>query len=344
MSNELINLQQELQVAQQQAEILQLKFELQKMQAQKASRLDDSLFSPALYQHYQSVAVTLSKSGVIPAQYKGKPEDIFVAMAMGYQLGFPVEQSLQDIAVINGRPCLWGDGLLSLALNHPECHSITEEPIIKNGVVFGFLCTVVRNGHEPHQQQFTMADAERAGLLKKQGPWQQFPARMLQMRARSYAIRDKFADALRGLRIAEIEEDDKTIIDGDFSREANATTQTEKLKSMLKIRKSQNEKVMDALESEVAGSDVEVDAIQTIQDAKRGAMVTAGDATTAVHGQGNDDEPITDEQLAEIRGIVEERGLDNERLQAMLDYFKVKKLEHLSLEKANLLLLRWRKP
>jgi len=129
MSNELAVLQNELTVARQQNEIMQLRFELQKAQAQKTSRLEDSLFAPALYPHYQKVAETLAKSSVIPTIYRNKPEDIFVAMAMGYQLGFPVEQSLQDIAVINGRPCLWGDGLLSLALNDPECQSIKEDPL-----------------------------------------------------------------------------------------------------------------------------------------------------------------------------------------------------------------------
>src|ERR1700685_1745808 len=108
MSTELVELKQELMIARQHSEILELKYKLQKTQAEKSSRLEDSLLAPNLYEHYQKVALMLSKSGIIPNAYKGKPEDVFVAMAMGYQLGFPIEQSLQDIAVINGRPCLWG--------------------------------------------------------------------------------------------------------------------------------------------------------------------------------------------------------------------------------------------
>ena len=82
MSTELVELKQELMIERQRSEILELKYKLQKTQAEKASRLDDSLLSPALYEHYQRVAVMLSKSGVIPNIYKGKPEDIFVAMAI----------------------------------------------------------------------------------------------------------------------------------------------------------------------------------------------------------------------------------------------------------------------
>jgi hypothetical protein len=231
MTTELQVLQNELTIERQKAEILDLKFQLQKTQAEKASRLDDSLFAPALYEHYQKVAETLSKSGVIPKSYAGKPEDIFVAMAMGYQLGFPVEQSLQDIAVINGRPCLWGDGLLSLCLNHPDCQGIDEQQIYQGDKVVGFSCTVKRKGHKDHTQEFTYQHAQQAGLLNKKGVWENYPVRMLQMRARSLALRDKFADALRGLRIAEVEQDDAQIIDAEVV--SSNDSQTDKLKQKL---------------------------------------------------------------------------------------------------------------
>jgi len=52
--------------------------------------------------------------------------------------------------------------------------------------------------------QFSMADAARAGLKGKSGPWQQYPQRMLQMRARGFALRDAFPDVLRGLISAEV--------------------------------------------------------------------------------------------------------------------------------------------
>lgn len=339
MNNQLVEMQKELQIAKQESEILHLKFELQKAQAQKASRLDDSLFAPALYQHYQNVAVTLSKSSVVPNAYRGKPEDIFVAMAMGYQLGFPVEQSLQDIAVINGRPCLWGDGLLSLALNHPDCHSIIEEPIMKNGAVWGYMCTVTRTGHEPHQQQFTMADAERAKLIGKQGPWTQYPARMLQMRARSFAIRDKFADALRGLRIAEVEQDHDDPIEGDFIRQ-DGITQTQKLNTVLQIRKSYVQKSNAENQDPIIEIAAEDSGTGTAENAKPSTVVPPRDETLRVHNTGRDDVPASDEQLEEIQMLMQEKGFDDERLEKALAYFKIEKLEHLSDAKARVFLLQ----
>jgi hypothetical protein len=62
---------------------------------------------------------------------------------------------------------------------------------------------VKRKGHEPHRVEFSIEDAKRAGLLGKSGPWQQYTARMLTLRARAFALRDKFADVLKGLSMAE---------------------------------------------------------------------------------------------------------------------------------------------
>src|SRR5260370_11386312 len=55
----------------------------------------------------------------------------------------------------------------------------------------------------PIQNRFSMAMAEQAHLTRKDGPWQSYPQRMLKMRARSWTIRDGFADVLRGLHIRE---------------------------------------------------------------------------------------------------------------------------------------------
>lgn len=323
MNNELTLLQNELTISQLKAELAESKLELQKIQAQKASRLDDSLFSKDLYEHYQKVALTLSKSGIIPLSYKNKPEDIFVAMAMGYQLGFPIEQSLQDVAVINGRPCLWGDGLLSLALNHQECDAINEEPIYNSsGEIIGYCCEVIRKGHKPHYKEFTIQDAQRAGLLKKGGVWTSYPSRMLQMRARSLAIRDKFADALRGLRIAEIEEEDTRIIEAQpvkIEMDTNYKTQADRINSILDYKKEGVIKI---------SNNEEDDKINEKQQENASFKIDY------------ENESITEEQLNEITYLMKEKEFNAERKSKILDYYKVNELESLTAAKARLLILQ----
>jgi hypothetical protein len=110
---------------------------------------------------------------------------------------------MQNIAVINGRPSLWGDALLALCKASPVCEYILEEC---DGQVA--VCTAKRRGDPaPVVREFSMEDAKRAGLAGKQGPWTQYPKRMLQMRARGYCLRDAFPDVLKGMAVAEEEQD-----------------------------------------------------------------------------------------------------------------------------------------
>ena len=67
-----------------------------------------------------------------------------------------------------------------------------------------------RRGQPPERRTFSVADAKRAKLWFKAGPWTTYPDRMPQMRARGFAIRDTFPDALRGVITAEEAQDHPT--------------------------------------------------------------------------------------------------------------------------------------
>jgi len=151
-------------------------------------------------------AELLSKSSFVPKDFKGKPGDILVAVQMGAEMGLPPIQSLQNIAVINGRPSVWGDSALAICQNHPKYESI-EESIKGTGDSMFAECIVKRKGEADCKVTFSIQDAKKAGLWGRQGPWSTYPKRMLQMRARGFALRDKFSDALKGMITREEAED-----------------------------------------------------------------------------------------------------------------------------------------
>jgi len=147
------------------------------------------------------MAEMLSSSQMVPKNYQGKPQDALVAMMMGSELGLNPIQSLANVAVINGKPAIYGDALLALVQNHPK-YGDHEETFDETTMTA--TCTVWRKGDKTgHTVTFSQADAKQAGLWGKQGPWATYPKRMLMWRARGYALRDKFADALGGLITAE---------------------------------------------------------------------------------------------------------------------------------------------
>ena len=149
------------------------------------------------------LAAWIAKSDLAPKDYKNNPGNVLVAMQMGLEVGLSPMQALQNIAVINGRPSIWGDAMLALVQNHRDFESIDENDSTENVGV----CIVKRRGMEPQRRAFTVDMAKKAGLWGKQGPWTTAPARMLKLRARAFALRDTFADALRGLQSAEEQRD-----------------------------------------------------------------------------------------------------------------------------------------
>lgn len=146
----------------------------------------------------------VAKSGLAPKGLE-RPEAITVAIQMGLEIGLSPMASLQNIAVINGRPSLWGDAMLAVCRNSGVfCEETFSEEITGDGDNRTATCIVRRlpNG-KPYKSTFSVADARRAGLWGKAGPWTQYPDRMLKMRARGFALRDLFGDFLRGMYSAE---------------------------------------------------------------------------------------------------------------------------------------------
>jgi hypothetical protein len=152
-------------------------------------------------------AQMVSKSEFAPKDFKGKPESCLLAIQHGSEVGLSPMQSLQSIAVINGRPTIWGDAAIALVQSSPVCEYVREYTE-GDGDNLTAVCEAKRRGYPaPTVVRFSVADAKRAGLWGKSGPWSQYATRMLTLRARGFALRNAFADALRGLITAEEAQD-----------------------------------------------------------------------------------------------------------------------------------------
>ncbi len=155
--------------------------------------------TPQTFEDALKFADMAANSDMVPKDYKGKPSNCLIAMQMGAELGIPPLQALQNISVVNGRPAVWGDLLPALAQAHPQFEFINET---FDEDTMTATCTVKRR-HQPEQvRTFSKADAVQAKLWG-QNTWAKYPKRMLQMRARGFAVRDVFPDALKGCSVAE---------------------------------------------------------------------------------------------------------------------------------------------
>jgi hypothetical protein len=164
-------------------------------------------FAPATITEAIQFSEMLSASAMVPKAYQGKPQDIMVCVQWGYEIGLAPMQALQNIAVINGKPSVYGDAAMALVQASPVCEDV-EEYFEGEGTPNPIaVCVAKRKGRKPVVAKFSVEDAKRAGLWGKQGPWSAYPKRMMQMRARGFALRDAFPDVLKGLITAEEAQD-----------------------------------------------------------------------------------------------------------------------------------------
>jgi hypothetical protein len=148
-------------------------------------------------------ANAICASGFAPKGME-KPEAVLVAIQLGAELGLTPMAALQNTAVINGRPAIYGDAALALVRSSGLLESYKEEEIGEAGTDgYGYRVTAARKGDQAAIESFTVADAKRAKLWGKAGPWTDYPKRMLRFRARGYVLRDLFGDVLKGLRTVE---------------------------------------------------------------------------------------------------------------------------------------------
>ena len=147
---------------------------------------------------YMQLADKLSKSGLVPEAYKGKPNNVLVAIQWGMEIGLTPMRSLQSIAIIGGKPSIYGDELLGLVKSHPAFRGCEEKLDEKTMVA---TCTIKRDvaGEiEVTERTFSKDDAVKSKLWER-NVWKSYPKRMLQHRARGFAIRDAFPDAIKGI-------------------------------------------------------------------------------------------------------------------------------------------------
>lgn len=158
----------------------------------------------------------VARSGLAPKGIE-KQEAIFVAIQMGLEVGMSPMAALQNIAVINGRPSIWGDAQLAIVRRTGDLEHFEEwyeqggQRLPRNPVKptddTTAVCRVKRKGYPAAEGSFSVADAKAAGLWGKSGPWTQYWSRMLKHRARSFNLRDQFGDALKGMLSAEEAQD-----------------------------------------------------------------------------------------------------------------------------------------
>lgn len=180
---------------------------------------------PQTFEETFRMARTVVASGLAPAALIGKltgddaASAVAVAIMSGAELGLKPMVSLRSFTVINGKPALYGDGLINVVRMSGKVAYLRTGCEERNGKMVGFCEAKRLDTGEDKRVEFSQVDAERAGLWQTEAivtkwnkwdkkneqkpndsPWYRFPQRMLAWRAAGYCLRELFGDVLGGIR------------------------------------------------------------------------------------------------------------------------------------------------
>lgn len=173
----------------------------------RAPRRTPRTITPEYVEALRAYAEVLYKGGLVPAnkQITPRPETLAALIEVGRDVGLPATQAVSWIMIVGGRPSIWGDAALALILASGLLEYREEWYEGREGEDDYTACFKVKRvgAKQERVSRFSIADAKRAELWGKKGPWSTYPARQMMWRAKGFACRDEFPDVLCGLIFTE---------------------------------------------------------------------------------------------------------------------------------------------
>jgi hypothetical protein len=154
--------------------------------------------TPSIWQMIMAVAEPIHKSRLFGTS---SPEQAAATMLKGYEMGLSLTSSFELIHVIQGKAGLSPRGALALIQQSPLCAKLEIEDIQDDqGNPWACTVTMERTNGFSYTSTVTMADAQRAGLVKKGSGWENWPANMLRWRAVGFCADVVFPDVIGGMK------------------------------------------------------------------------------------------------------------------------------------------------
>lgn len=172
------------------------------------TRRPPTSFAPKTFSEAVAFATQIAGTNFVPSSYKGKPDEILAAIQYGAELGMAPMTCLNSLVVIQGKVTMYASTMRALV----EASGLMEMCRVSYQEKPPLATVVVRRvGREDETYTFSRKDAEDAGLANRE-MYKKYPRRMYVSRAMSFALRDEFADVLKGLMGAEEMDEAGTVI------------------------------------------------------------------------------------------------------------------------------------
>ena len=173
-----------------------------------------------LYQQFYKMAEGLSKTDLVPDNYKNKPENCLIAIDTARQIGAKNPLFvMQNLYIVKGKPSWSGQYCSALVYTNFKNVKVNRMGDKNTNNLQGIFITATnKNGENCRGSVVTLEMAQKEGWVSKQGSkWQTMPEQMLIYRAFAFFARAYCPDKLLGMH-DEFEIQDITPVDNSKAK------------------------------------------------------------------------------------------------------------------------------
>lgn len=150
--------------------------------------METKALSTELYNSAMTIANTLAKSKLIPANFQNAPQDCMIALIMADQLKINPVTLMQEMYVVHGKPALSTKFKIALVNQAGVFKSPIKFETTGSGKDLSVRAYADIGNDEIASATVTMAMADAEGWSKKNSKYQSMPEHMLRNRAASMLI------------------------------------------------------------------------------------------------------------------------------------------------------------
>ncbi len=172
-----------------------------------------------LYQQFYKMAEGLSKTDLVPDNYKNKPENCLIAIDTARQIGAKNPLFvMQNLYIVKGKPSWSGQYCSALVYTNFKNVKVNRMGNAEEGLQGIYITATNKNGENCRGSVVTLEMAQKEGWITKQGSkWQTMPEQMLIYRAFAFFARVYCPDKLLGMH-DEFEIQDITPVDNSKAK------------------------------------------------------------------------------------------------------------------------------
>jgi len=165
----------------------------------------ESAFSLQNFEHAQRVAVMMAKSTLIPEAYRGKVENVMIAMEMSHRMNISPLMVMQNLYIVKGNPGWSGAFVIGLINGSKRFSTELKFEVSGQNDEYGYRAYALdQDGNKIEGTKVDWKMVKGEGWLDKPGSkWKTMPEQMFKYRSAAFFGRTYCPDLLMGMQTAE---------------------------------------------------------------------------------------------------------------------------------------------